>query len=298
MKRSLVEWDHEDLSVRRQCELLALNRSTLYYQGVGESKENLQLMRLIDEQYMRRPIYGSRRMQDWLESKGHQVNRKRVQRLMRTMGLVAIYAKPRLSSAAKDHKIYPYLLRNLAIIRPNQVWSTDITYIRMAHGFMYLVAIMDWYSRYVISWRLSNSLEVSFCIEALEEALAWQQPEIFNSDQGVQFTSQVFTSRLEEREVAISMDGRGRVFDNIFIERLWRTVKYEDIYLHDYGTVPELRRGLRDYFLFYCYERRHQSLGPSTPWDVYKEALSKKQRQQREALWLSRETNWTVGSHR
>jgi putative transposase len=161
----------------------------------------------------------------------------------------------------------------------------------MARGFMYLVAIMDWYSRYVISWRLSNSLEVSFCIEALEEALAWQQPEIFNSDQGVQFTSQVFTSRLEERAVAISMDGRGRVFDNIFIERLWRTVKYEDIYLHDYDTVPELRRGLTDYFLFYCYERRHQSLARSTPWDVYKETLSRKQRQQREIHWKLREKN-------
>ena len=287
----MVEWDHEELSVRRQCELLALNRSTLHYQGVGETEENLRLMRLIDEQYMRRPIFGSRRIQDWLELQGHDVNRKRVQRLMRTMGLVAIYPKPRLSSAAKDHKVYPYLLRNVAVIRPNQVWSTDITYIRMARGFMYLVAIMDWYSRYVISWRLSNSLEVSFCIEALEEALAWQQPEIFNSDQGVQFTSQVFTSRLEERAVAISMDGRGRVFDNIFIERLWRTVKYEDIYLHDYDTVPELRRGLTDYFLFYCYERRHQSLARSTPWDVYKETLSRKQRQQREIHWKLRENN-------
>jgi len=293
-----VEWDHDDLSVRRQCELLGLNRSTLYYHGVGESKENLRLMRLIDEQYLRRPFYGSRRMQDWLESQGHEVNRKRVQRLMRTMGLVAIYPKPRLSLAAKDHKIYPYLLRNVAIIRPNQVWSTDITYIRMAHGFMYLVAIMDWYSRYVISWRLSNSLEVSFCVEVLEEALSWQRPEVFNSDQGVQFTSHVFTSRLEDRAVAISMDGRGRVFDNIFIERLWRTVKYENVYLHDYGTVPELQRGLSDYFMFYCYERRHQSLARRTPWDVYKEGLSKKQRQERETLCKLREKNGRVGSHR
>jgi len=293
-----VEWDHDDLSVRRQCELLGLNRSTLYYHGVGESKENLRLMRLIDEQYLRRPFYGSRRMQDWLESQGHEVNRKRVQRLMRTMGLVAIYPKPRLSLAAKDHKIYPYLLRNVAIIRPNQVWSTDITYIRMAHGFMYLVAIMDWYSRYVISWRLSNSLEVSFCVEVLEEALSWQRPEVFNSDQGVQFTSHVFTSRLKDRAVAISMDGRGRVFDNIFIERLWRTVKYEDVYMHDYGTVPELQRGLSDYFMFYCYERRHQSLARRTPWDVYKEGLSKKQRQERETLCKLREKNGRVGSHR
>lgn len=264
---------------------MSLNRSTLYYQGVGETEENLELMRLIDEQYMRRPIYGSRRMRDWLESQEHQVNRKRVQRLMQKMGLVAIYPKPRLSSAAKDHKIYPYLLRNVAVVRPNQVWSTDITYIRMSQGFMYLVAIMDWYSRYVISWRLSNTMEVSFCVEALEEALAWQRPEIFNSDQGSQFTSRVFTSRLEERDVSISMDGRGRVFDNIFIERLWRTVKYEDIYLRDYGTVPELRAGLTEYFLFYGHERRHQSLERRTPWDVYKETLSKKQRQERETLW-------------
>ena len=286
-----MEWDQEDLSVRRQCELLGLNRSTLYYQGIGESEVNLQLMRLIDEQYMRRPIFGSRRMKDWLESQGNFVNRKRVQRLMQLMGLEAIYPKPRLSSAAKEHKVYPYLLRNVAVIRPNQVWSTDITYIRMAKGFMYLVAILDWYSRYVISWRLSNSLEVSFCVEALEEALAWQQPEIFNSDQGVQFTSRDFTSRLEERGVGISMDGRGRVFDNIFIERLWRTVKYEDVYLHDYGTVPSLRRGLTDYFLFYCYERRHQSLARRTPWDVYKEVLSRKHRHERETFWKLRETN-------
>lgn len=293
-----MEWDHDDLSVRRQCELLGLNRSTLYYHGVGEREQNLQLMRLIDEQYMRRPIFGSRRMTDCLQTQGHDVNRKRVQRLMRKMGLVAIYPKPRLSSACKEHKVYPYLLRDVAIIRPNQVWSTDITYIRMARGFMYLVAILDWYSRYVISWRLSNSLEVSFCVEVLEEALSWQRPEIFNSDQGVQFTSQVFTSRLEQRAVAISMDGRGRVFDNIFIERLWRTVKYEDIYLHDYGTVPELQRGLSDYFVFYCYERRHQSLARRTPWDVYKEVLSRKDRQQRETFWKLRGKNGSVCSHR
>ena len=289
MKRSLVEWDHEDLSVRRQCELLGLNRSTLYYQGIGESEENLQLMRRIDEQYMRRPILGSRRMRDWLETQEIFVNRKRIQRLMQLMGLEAIYPKPRLSSAAKEHKIYPYLLRNVAVIRPNQVWSTDITYVGMAKGFMYLVAILDWYSRYVISWRLSNSLDVSFCVGALEEALAWQQPEIFNSDQGVQFTSQAFTSRLEERGVAISMDGRGRVFDNIFIERLWRTVKYEDIYLNDYDTVSQLRQGLGNYFQFYCYERRHQSLARRTPWDVYQEVLSRQQRQTRKKYMKSRD---------
>lgn len=270
-----MAWDKRDLSIRRQCELLGLNRSTLYYRGVGETEENLHLMRLIDEQYQRRPFYGSPRITKWLQSNDHIVNRKRVQRLMRKMGLAAICPKPRLSKGGPQHKIYPYLLRNLTIERPNQVWATDITYVRMTQGFMYLAAIMDWYSRFVLSWRLSNSLEGSFCVEALEEALSWQRPEIFNSDQGVQFTSDAFTKVLQVAGVAISMDGRGRVFDNIFVERLWRTVKYEDIYLKDYETVPELRRGLGDYFEFYCYERLHQSLGYRTPWDVYKEGLSR-----------------------
>lgn len=270
-----MEWDRTDWSIRRQCELLGLNRSTLYYRGVGETEENLQLMRLIDEQYQRRPYYGSPRMTKWLRSKGHAVNPKRVRRLMRKMGLVAIYPKPRLSRGGKQHKIYPYLLRDLKIDRVNQVWATDITYIRMVQGFMYLVAIMDWYSRFVLSWRLSNSLEGSFCVEALEEALSWQGPEIFNSDQGVQFSSEAFSKVLEARGVAISMDGRGRVFDNIFVERLWRTVKYEDIYLKEYHTTPELRRGLDEYFEFYCFERFHQSLDYRTPWDVYREGLAK-----------------------
>ncbi len=201
---------------------------------------------------------------------------------MRKMGLEAVYPKPRLSQGGSQHRVYPYLLRNLKIVRPNQVWSTDITYIPMAQGFMYLVAILDWYSRFVLSWRLSNSLEGSFCIEALEEALSWQRPEIFNSDQGVQFTSHAFTSVLEGTGVAISMDGRGRVFDNIFVERLWRTVKYEDIYLKDYESVPALRRGLTDYLDFYCHERPHQSLGYETPWEVFKAALSKEDQRKRE----------------
>ena len=291
-----MEWDHEGLSIRRQCELMGLNRSTLYYRGVGESEENLRLMRLLDAQYLRCPFYGSRRMTVWLSSQKEEVNRKHVQRLMRLMGLEAIYPKPRLSAGNKEHKIYPYLLRNVEITRPNQVWATDITYVGLAQGFMYLVAILDWYSRYVLSWRLSNSLEESFCIEALEEALAWQCPEIFNSDQGGQFTSKGFTSRLEDRGVAISMDGRGRVFDNIFIERLWRTVKYEDIYLKDYETVPELRRGLGDYFTFYCYERPHQSLGDRTPWEVYREVLTARERKQRETNCHSRESEGKRGS--
>jgi len=276
-----VEWDQTELSIRRQCELLGLSRSTLYYRGVGESEENLRLMRLIDQQYLRTPFYGSRRMKVWLESQGFAVNRKRVQRLMRKMGLEAIYPKPRLSRGGQ-HRIYPYLLHNVKIVRANQVWSTDITYVPMAQGFMYLVAILDWYSRYVLSWRLSNSLEGSFCVEALDDALSWQQPEIFNSDQGVQFTSGVFTSRLEASGVAISMDGRGRVFDNIFVERLWRTVKYEDIYLKDYENVPALRCGLSEYLDFYCYERPHQSLDYRTPWEVYQEALTQEDQRQRE----------------
>jgi putative transposase len=291
-----VEWDGEKLSIRRQCELIGLNRSTLYYRGVGESEENLRLMRLIDEQYLRCPFYGSRRMTVWLQSEREEVNRKRVQRLMRKMGLEAIYAKPRLSVSGKEQKIYPYLLRDVEVSRPNQVWATDITYVGLSQGFMYLVAIMDWYSRYVLSWRLSNSLEGTFCVEALEEALEWQCPEMFNTDQGVQFTSQAFTARLEERGVAISMDSRGRVFDNIFIERLWRTVKYEEIYLHDYGSVPELRRGLTRYFAFYCYERPHQSLDYRTPWEVYQEGLSPKERKRAGSLWKLRAKNGNVYS--
>lgn len=278
----MVEWNHEELSIRHQCELLGLNRATLYCRGVGESKENLELMRLVDEQYQRTPFFGSRSMTTWLCRQGNNVNRKRIQRLMRLMGLEAIYPKPRTSQRGDNHRIYPYLLRNVKIVRPNQVWSTDITYIPMARGFTYLVAILDWYSRFVLSWRLSNSLEGSFCVEALEEALSWQRPEIFNSDQGVQFTSSAFTSVLEDVGVAISMDGRGRVFDNIFVERLWRTVKYEDIYLKDYGNMPALRRGLGEYLDFYCYARFHQSLENRTPWDVYTEALSRKEQRQRE----------------
>jgi putative transposase len=281
VKRGLVEWDHPDLSIRRQCQLLGLSRSTLYFRGVGESEENLRFMRLIDEEYVRHPFRGSRGMTDWLQSRSHNVNRKRVQRLMRKMGLEAIYPRRRLSAPCQDHKIYPYLLRNMIIARPNQVWATDITYIRLTQGFMYLVAIMDWFSRYVISWRLSNSLEGSFCLEALEEALAWACPEMFNSDQGAQFTSLRFTERLQAAGIAISMDGRGRVFDNIFIERLWRTVKYEYVYLHEHESVPELQRGLAKYFDFYCHDRRHQSLDRRTPWQVYQEVLSRKMRRQR-----------------
>jgi putative transposase len=255
--------------VRRQCELLGLSRSTWHYQPAKESAENLRLMRRIDEEYLRRPFYGSRRMRVWLGKKGEKVNRKRLQRLMRLMGIEAIYPRRRTTWRNVQHRVFPYLLRGVEILRPNQVWSTDITYVPMPRGFMYLTAVMDWHSRYVLSWRLSNSLDGSFCLEALEDALQCGRPEIFNTDQGAQYTAEGFTGRLEAARVAISMDGRGRALDNVFVERLWRSVKYECLYLHGFGTVPELERGLRDYFEFYCHERPHQSLEDRTPAEVY-----------------------------
>jgi putative transposase len=258
------------LSVRRQCELLGLNRSSFYYEPIGESAVDLRLMRMIDEQYTACPFYGSRRMTAWLAGRGEELNRKRVQRLMRVMGLEAIYPKPRLSLAGKGHKVYPYLLRGVRIERPDQVWSTDITYVPMTSGFMYLAAVIDWFSRYVIAWRLSNTLDGSFCLEMLEEALGSGKPEVFNTDQGAQFTAAAFTSRLESAEVAVSMDGRGRALDNVFVERLWRSVKYEDIYIRGYETVADLQRGLTGYFAFYNVDRLHQSLGYRTPAAVYR----------------------------
>jgi putative transposase len=269
-RRPLVDPDHPALSVRRQCELLGLNRSSFYYEPIGESAMDLRLMRMIDEQYTACPFYGSRRMTAWLAGRGEELNRKRVQRLMRVMGLEAIYPKPRLSLAGKGHKVYPYLLRGVRIERPDQVWSTDITYVPMTSGFMYLAAVIDWFSRYVIAWRLSNTLDGSFCLEMLEEALGSGKPEVFNTDQGAQFTAAAFTSRLESAEVAVSMDGRGRALDNVFVERLWRSVKYEDIYIRGYETVADLQRGLTGYFAFYNVDRLHQSLGYRTPAAVYR----------------------------
>jgi putative transposase len=265
----LIELDHAELSLRRQCELLGLNRSTWYYQPAGESAENLQLMRLIDEQYLRTPFYGWPRMTAYLHRAGYTVNHKRVQRLMHKMGLQAIYPKPKTSASGKGHKIYPYLLRSLEITRPNQVWSADITYVPMRQGFMYLVAVMDWFSRYVLTWQLSNTLDGYFCLDALQQALQKGQPEIFNTDQGAQFTAHEFTGYLESAEIQVSMDGRGRALDNIFIERLWRSVKYEDIYLKDYTLVPELDAGLAHYFSFYNDERPHQSLDYRTPAEIH-----------------------------
>jgi putative transposase len=267
----LVETQNPDISQRRQCQLLGLNRAGLYYQAAEESPENLQLMRLLDEQYTRFPFYGVLKMTQWLQSQQYQVNPKRVRRLLRKMGLMAIYPKPNLSRAAIGHKVYPYLLRGVHIERVNQVWSTDITYVRLSKGFVYLVAIIDWFSRYVLSWELSVSLDTAFCMSALEKALQSQRPEIFNSDQGSQFTSIEFTGRLFKEGIEISMDGRGRALDNIFVERLWRSVKYEEVYLKDYQSVKEALKGLGSYFEFYNHERLHQSLGYQTPEAVYRQ---------------------------
>jgi putative transposase len=269
-KRALIEPAHLQLSIRRQCALLGLARSTLYDRPLGERAENLQLMRLLDEQYTATPFYGVRRMTAWLRGQGYAVNRKRVARLLHRMGLEALYPKPRLSQPAAGHTIYPYLLRGVTVERVNQVWSADITYIRLQAGFVYLVAVMDWFSRYVLSWALSITLDLSFCVEALEQALGQGCPEIFNTDQGVQFTSQAFTARLKQGEIRISMDGRGRALDNVFVERLWRTVKQEEVYLHDYQSVQDARQGLVRYFVFYNEERLHQALGYQPPAAVYR----------------------------
>lgn len=277
-KRALIEPDYPQISIRRQCELIGLNRSSLYYgsnlepcnkPAATETKENLMFMQLIDHQYTKTPFYGSRQMRNHLRLSGYEINRKRVQRLMRLMGLVAIYPRPWTSIPDREHKIYPYLLRNMKITCVNQVWSTDITYIPISGGFMYLVAVIDWYSRYVLSWRLSNTMDVNFCLEALDEALKIAKPEIFNMDQGSQFTSLSFTRRLEQNDIKISMDGRGRALDNVFVERLWRSVKYEDIYLKDYQSVAELYSGLEQYFWHYNNERPHQGLNGITPAMVY-----------------------------
>nr|WP_238389285.1 IS3 family transposase [Urbifossiella limnaea] len=268
-RRALIDEDHPELSIRRQCELVGLNRSTRYYEPTPETPENLELMRLIDQEYTAHPFFGSRKITQWLIGRGHEVNRKRVRRLMRVMGLEAIYPKPKLSLAGRGHKVYPYLLRGVAVERVNQVWSADITYVPLPGGFMYLAATIDWFSRYVVAWRLSNTLDGAFCQEMLEEALGRGRPEVFNTDQGVQFTAGAWTGRLERAGVAVSMDGRGRCLDNVLVERLWRSVKYEDVYLKGYERVPELEGGLRAYFGFYNTERRHQSLDYRTPAEVY-----------------------------
>ncbi len=262
----MIDRDHPDLPVSRQCELLDLPRSTFYHVADPVSDADLEIMALIDQCHLERPFYGSRRIRGWLADQGHLVNRKRVQRLMRTMGIAALYPKRNLSLANQAHKVYPYLLRNLVIDRPNQVWATDITYIPMARGFVYLVAVMDWYSRKVLSWRVSNTLDTRFCVEALEEAIeTYGCPEIFNTDQGSQFTSEDFTGVLKKNHIQISMDGKGRWVDNVFVERLWRSVKYEEVYLKAYDDMRSAKRSLDKYFRFYNSERRHQSLNNETP---------------------------------
>jgi putative transposase len=270
-RRSQIHIAHA-LPKTRRCELLDVARSSAYYHPEPVSEEDLALMRLIDEVHLQLPFYGSRRIRDELEERGHTVNRKRIQRLMRQMGLRALYPRQRTSQPGKGHKIYPYLLRDLSVEEANQVWATDICYIPMARGFMYLVAIMDWHSRRVLSWRVSNTLDTDFCIEALEEALQrFGTPEIFNTDQGCQFTSEAFTGVLRDHGVDISMDGKGRWVDNVFVERLWRSVKYEDVYLRAYETPTALRAGLTRYFEFYNTRRRHSALDRRTPDAVYYE---------------------------
>lgn len=271
----MIEPNHKSLSLFTQCELLSLNRSRDYNVTTDpttctEDPYNLELMQLIDEESLRHPFYGTRKMTRYLNRLGHPINRKRIQRLMRVMGIQSVAPKPNTSQKRKGHKIYPYRLTGLDINRVNQVWSVDITYIKLAHGFVYLVAIIDWYSRQVLAWEVSNTLEDSFCVSPLERALRLHgKPEIFNSDQGVQFTGHAFTQVLKDADIKISMDGKGRVFDNIFIERLWRSVKYEEIYRHEYQDVKHLNRSLKKYFHFYNNERQHQALDYQTPAEVH-----------------------------
>jgi putative transposase len=273
-----LEWvtPGKQLTLSHQCQLVGVSRTTVYARRKPQILREVELLlcRLIDEEYTRRPFYGSRKMVRYLLTAGHVVNRKRVQRMMREMGLAGMAPGPNTSKAHPEHKVYPYLLRGVPITRVNQVWSTDITYVRLAHGFAYLVAVIDWYSRKVLSWRISNSMEAVFCVDCLEDALRmYGKPEIFNSDQGSQFTSDAFTSVLKRDGIAISMDGRGRAFDNIFVERLWRSVKHEDIYLNGYRNMGELMLGLTAYMTFYNEKRMHQSLGYGTPSEVYKTGI-------------------------
>ena len=268
-RRLMIEPKNQQISIVKQCELLGISRSGYYYSPRPESPENLAIMRLMDEQYLKTPFYGARRLQAYINDQGYSVNIKRIRRLLRLMGLEAIYPKPNIIKVPPAHKIYPYLLNGLSINDINQVWSSDITYIPMKSGFLYLVAIMDWYSRYVLSWRLSNSLDSTFCVEALDEALELGCPEIFNTDQGTQFTSDSHTSRLIVNQIKISMDSKGRALDNVFIERLWRSLKYEYVYINAPETGKELYHGLFDYFNFYNNERPHQSLGYQVPSTVH-----------------------------
>jgi putative transposase len=272
----MIDRDHP-LPLTRQSEILELSRSSLYYEAVPTSARDLELMRLIDEIHLKYPFMGSRGIRDELQDRGHKVGREHVGTLMRKMGIAALYRKPNLSKPHPQHKVYPYLLRGMEITRANHVWAADITYLPMARGFCYLVAIMDWASRKVLAWRLSNTLDSSFCTEALEEAInKYGTADIFNTDQGSQFTSDAFIGILESHDIDISMDGKGRWMDNVFIERLWWSVKYQDVYLKAYSSIAEARQGLREYFEFYNSRRRHQSLDQRTPDDVYWNTLPQK----------------------
>ena len=273
----MIESEHPSLSVVRQCELVSISRSSFYYQPVGEAAENLALMRLIDAQFLETPWYGSRQMTRHFLREGHEVGRKRVRRLMAKMGLAPIYQRPRTTAPHPEHRIYPYLLRGLVVDRPNQVWCADFTYIPMRRGFLYLAAVMDWSTRKVLAWRVSNTMDAAFCVEALQEALArFGRPEIFNTDQGSQFTSAEFTNVLRAANVRISMDGRGRWMDNVFIERLWRSLKYECVYLHAFETGSELRAGLSRWVSYYNARRPHSTLAGRTPDEAYGAGVTEK----------------------
>jgi putative transposase len=281
---AMIDREHPELSLVRQCSLLRVSRSSLYYQPAPASAEDLKLMALLDRQYLKTPFYGSRKMTAWLRAQGYRVNRKRVRRLMQTMGLQAIYRRPNTSKPTPGHQVYPYLLKGLEINRANQVWTADITYLPMARGFLYLVAIMDWHSRYVLAWRLSNTMEVNFCLEALEEALSKGSPEIFNTDQGSQFTSDAFIGMLLGQGIQVSMDGKGRYTDNIFVERLWRSIKYEEVYLKAYQNGTEAKAGIGSYLEFYNGERPHQALGYRTPGEVFQEGQHRRGGQDQEVV--------------
>ena len=284
IRQAMIDRDHRQLSLVRQCKLLNVSRAWVYYRPVPVRAEDLELMALMDRQYLKTPFYGSRKMKAWLLQQGYLVSRSKVRRLMRLMGLEAIYRRPNTSKPAPGHRIYPYLLQGVEVDRVDQVWAADITYIPMARGFLYLVAIMDWHSRHVLAWKLSNTMDAGFCMAALEEALGKGRPEVFNTDQGAQFTSEAFTQTLRERGIQVSMDGKGRYLDNIFVERLWRSVKYEEVYLKAYQTVAEARTGISAYLEFYNRQRPHQALGYRTPAEVYQNGQEEKEAAQEVGL--------------
>ena len=276
LRQAMIDRGHKQLSLVRQCTLLNISRASVYYRPVSTRAEDLELMARMDRQYLKTPFYGSRRMKAWLPAEGYLVSRSKVRRLMRLMGLEAIYRRPNTSKPAPGHRVYPYLLKGVDVNRVDQVWAADITYIPMAQGFLYLVAIMDWHSRHVLAWKLSNTMDTDFCVTALEAALGKGRPEVFNTDQGAQFTSDAFTQTLQERGIRVSMDGKGRYLDNIFVERLWRSIKYEEVYLKAYQTVAEARVGINAYLEFYNRRRPHQSLGYRTPAQVYQKGQAEK----------------------